>query len=138
MNFFPKIQAFNLIPDMAPALNRKTAEQIKALLHFPIAVFSCLTPVFQGECYFVTFTTKVKTSLSRIRSVLGECCRLDDSFAADLGPTTQDVLREDTVCISRLSVIPFKPNTYHLLILCDSLRSGAIPNAVNIARYLLS
>ena len=138
MSFFSQIQAFNLIPDISPALNRKTADQIKSLLHFPIAISSCLTPVFQGECYSVTFTTRKKTSLNEIRKVCEKNCLLDEPFAADLGLSAQDVLVGDSACISRLSIVPFRPNTYHLWILCDSLRTGAIPNAIKIARHLLS
>ena len=138
LNFFPKVQAFNLIPDISPALNRKTATQIKSLLKFPIAVSSCLTPVFQGDCYSLTFTTKTKTSLSDLHQVCMTSCRFDNAFATDLGLSTQDILFGDTAYISRLSIIPFRRNTYHLWILCDSLRIGAIPNAVQIADYLLS
>jgi len=137
IHLFSKIQAFNLIPEISPALNRKTADQIKSLLHFPIVVSSCLTPVFQGECYSLTFTTKSKTSLKEIRKVLEQSCQFDDSFAPDLGLSTQDILFANSLYVSRLSTVPFRPNTFHLWILCDSLRTGSIPNAVQIAQYLL-
>ena len=136
-HFFPKIQAFNLIPDISPALNRKTADQIKSLLGFPISVSSCLTPVFQGEAYSLTFTTDKKASLSRIREICANSCCVDNAFAPDLGLTTQDILLGDSICVSRLSAVPFRPSTYHLWLLCDSLRMGAIPNAVQVAEYLL-
>ena len=139
-NFFPKIQAFNLLPNFCPALGRRTSDQIKSLLHFPMTISTCLTPVFQGECYSVTLTTQRKSTLSQIKKICYEntLCRLDESFAPNLGLTTQDILCGNSVYLSQLVSVPFRPNTYHLWILCDSLRNGSVPNAVQIADYLLS
>ena len=137
---FKKIQAFNLIPEVYPVLTRQTTSQIKALLHFPITISTCLTPIFQGECYSLIFSTREKCSLSQLTSVFNHhpICRL----LSDTDPI-EDITTQDTACtnyiyLTHLGCIPYQPHTYHLWVLCDSFRTGAVANAVRIAEYLLT
>lgn len=137
---FRQMQAFNLIPEVYPLLARQTTCQIKSLLHFPMTVATCLTPIFQGECYSLTLMTRGKCSLEQLERVFlkNDICRLVVEGQPDSVVTTQDVASTDYIYLSHLSVVPYQANTYHLWIVCDSFRNGAVANAVRIAEHLLS
>ncbi|MDY6407287.1 MAG: hypothetical protein SPL08_01095 [Pseudomonadota bacterium] len=140
MNFIHKIQAFNLIPDISGILNRRTAREIKSLLHIPIGICSCLAPVFQGECYSLTFTVEKQCTLSQIQKICldNPHCTWNQSLTPDLNPTTQDIVFSNSIHIANLAPVAFRPRTFHTWILCDSLRVGSVPNAIQIGKHLLN
>lgn len=137
---FRKMQAFNLIPEVYPLLVRQTTRQIKSLLYFPTTIATCLTPIFQGECYSLTLTTRGKCSVEQLEGVFlkSDVCRIVVGGQSDSNITPQDIAYTDYIYLTHLSVVPYQANTYHLWVICDSLRHGAVANAVRIAEHLLS
>lgn len=137
---FKKIQAFNLIPEVFPPLNRRTVMQLKSLLHFPITIHSCLTPIFQGECYSLTVSLFQKCTLAQFKKAFykNEVCRIIDDLNPYLTMTTQDTAHSDFIYLTHIKTIAHLPNTFHLWVVCDSVRTGSAANAVQIAKHLLS
>ena len=133
-------QAFNLIVEADPYLARQTTEQIKGLFGFSAVVYTCLTPVFFGEAYAVTVTTREMCSADQMRQVLAgaEGCRLLSDEPAEFPPTGEDCADSDLVLLSRLRAVPFRDRTWHLWALCNSKRCGSADQAARLALYLLS
>ena len=137
---FQKIQAFNLIPEPYPILSRQTMAQLKTLLHFPVTVATCLAPIFQGECHSLIFTTRKKCQTKDLKKVFKKhpYCRLTEEINPYLTLTTQDTALSPYFFLTHLSVVPYRENTFHLWIVCDSIRTGTAFNAVQIAKHILS
>lgn len=137
---FKKIQAFNLIPEVFPPLTRQTTKQIKSLLKFPITVNACLTPIFQGECYSLTVSLFQKCSLIQFKKAFfkSETCRVIDTLNPYLTTTPQDVSNSDLIYLTHINALAHRSNTFHLWVICDSVRTGSALNAVQIAKHLLS
>ena len=137
---FKKIQAFNLIPEVFPPLSRQTMSQLKSLLHFPISVYACLTPIFQGECYSITISISNQCSLRQFKKIFSKngYCKIIDHLNPYLTMTPQDVIHSDFIYLTHISIIAHRPNTFHLWIVCDSVRTGSAANAVQIAKHLLA
>lgn len=137
---FKKIQAFNLIPEVFPPLTRRTTNQLKLLLHVPITINACLTPIFQGECYSLTVSLSQKCTLTQFKKIFvkNTTCRIIDDLNPYLTMTPQDVANSDFIYLTHIKTIAYKPNTFHLWIVCDSVQTGSAPNAVQIAKHLLS
>ena len=133
-------QAYNLIPEMDPYPARQTIEQMKELFHFPLRVYTCLTPVFRGEAYSLNITTRKAWGPNQLKQVLdrSEGCRLYSDSLSDLPPTTADCVGSDTVLISQPQVVPFQEKTCHLWAICDSEACGSAIHAARLTRYLLS
>lgn len=136
---FQKIQAFNLIPEANPILSRRTMEQLEQVLGCRVFVTTCLTPIFQGECYFVTIQTKRPCSMDKLIRLLRrqKNCRFVDTLDY-ITITPHDVISEDMIYVTHLNGDTVQSNTFHFWIVCDSIRTGAALNAVKIAEYLLT
>ena len=137
---FQKIQAFNLIPEIHPGLQYRTTKQLKNILHIPVHIATCLAPIFQGECYSLSLTTRHKCLLSEIEALFqyDNSCRIVQNITPYTTISTLDTACSDSIFLSHLDIIPYQTNTFHLWIVCDSLRTGAAQNAVYIAEYILS
>ena len=137
---FPKIQAFNLIPEASPILARQTTEQLKSFLHFPIHISTCLTPVFQGDAFSLSFVTHKECRIEQLEKLFqrNKYCRLISGISPDLTLSTQEAICGDSIYLMHISSVAGQPRTYHLWVICDSIRRGPIQNAVQIAENLLS
>ena len=130
-------QAFNLIPEIYPTLNRQTADQMKALFHFPITLTTCLTPVFRGACYAITVTTRQKCSCRQLMALFRHhpVCRIQSDYRLI---STQQVTNQQVIEVAHIGCVPYRSNTFYFWALCDPVRVGAVANALGIAAYLLS
>ena len=137
---FPKIQAFNLIPEISPILTRQTTDQVKSFLHFPIQIATCLTPVFQGDAFSLSFTTHKECGLDDLKNLFqkNRYCRWISSISPDLTLSTQEAVCGDSIYLTHALAVASCPRTYHFWAICDSVRRGAIQNAIQIAENLLS
>lgn len=137
---FKKTQAFNLVPEIYPTLSRRTGEQLKGMLHLPIQIATCLTPIFQGQCYFLTITTKEKCTCADLEQVFEghPVCRIITGMDPYLTLSTQDTACNDEICLTLFRQIPHLPNTCGFWIVCDNIRLGSALNAVRIAEHILS
>lgn len=136
---FPKTQAFNLIPEVAPILAYKTVNQVKTLLKCPVTVSTCLTPIFQGQACSVTLILDDKCSLSQLEGLFkNNHIKLVTELNPYITVTTQDVVYQNTVYVTHLRRIPYLNSAFHFWAVCDGLYSASALNAVQIAEYLLS
>ena len=137
---FQKIQAFNLLPAPCSALERQSMAQIKNILDFPVSLASCLTPIFQGESYSLVVSTRKSCSLEHLKDVFTSetwCKVVEDNGPAG-AVTTIDTQMSDFIYLTRITSVPYRRNTFHMWVVCDSVKTGAALNAVRLVKHILS
>ena len=133
-------QAFNLILEPDPFPARQTGRQMKELIHFPVSIHTCLAPVFRGEAYSLTLTTRKDCEINYLKQLWGQdknCC-LCATDPVDFPLTGTDCIGKEFILLGGINTVPFRNKTYHLWAACDARYCGAAAHAARLARYLLS
>ena len=145
---FPHRIAFNLLPEIGPALpNGYTEEEMKlvnesrkilGLPHLKVAATCVRVPVFYCHAEAANLTFRDELSPERAREILRKApgVKVLDDLTQHIYPMPLLAAGDDDTHVGRIRADLSQDKSLALFIVSDNLRKGAATNAVQIAQLL--